>query len=88
VRPSALLHDWIFNVVFFSSAISENNINGVIIWRKKRGQGKIKQCVHPFFRDNLNSDAYIVSKEFKQHPDSFISLEILSQAKSILSRLT
>jgi hypothetical protein len=27
--------------------------------------------VHPFFRDNLNSVAYIVSKEFNQDPELF-----------------
>jgi hypothetical protein len=27
--------------------------------------------VHPFFRNNLNSDAYIVSKELNQDPEQF-----------------
>jgi hypothetical protein len=46
-----------------------------------------KHLVQPFFRDNLNSGAYIVLKEFDQDPDSFVLWEILSQAKSILSCL-
>jgi hypothetical protein len=41
--------------------------------RKKRGQRKIKRWMHPFFRDNLSSGAYIVSKELNQDPDSFLS---------------
>jgi hypothetical protein len=48
---------------------------------------KRKLWVHPFFRDNLNPSAYIVSKELNQDPVSFASWEILSQAKSILSCL-
>jgi hypothetical protein len=43
--------------------------------------------VRPIFRDNLNSCGYIVSKEHNQGTDSFISWEINSQAKSILSCL-
>jgi hypothetical protein len=56
-------------------------------WHKERGQGKIKRWVYLFFRDNLNSGTYIVLKEPNQYPDSFISREILSQAKSILFHL-
>jgi hypothetical protein len=46
-----------------------------------------KHSVHPFFRDSLNSSAYIVSEELNQDQDSFISWEILSQAESILFSL-
>jgi hypothetical protein len=80
-----------FNIMQFSSAVSDNNTEPAIIWwsrrHKKKGQGKIKHWVHPFFHDNLNSGSYIVSKELNQDPDSFISREIPSQAESILSRL-
>jgi hypothetical protein len=55
--------------------------------RNKREQGKIKRLVHPYFRDNLSSGPYIVSKELNQDPEPFISREILSQAKVIFSRL-
>jgi hypothetical protein len=47
---------------------------------------KIKHWVHPFFRDDLKSGTFVVSKELNQDPDSFVSSQILSQAKSILSR--
>jgi hypothetical protein len=46
-----------------------------------------KYWMNPFFCDNLKWRAYIVSKEFNQESNSFISWEILSQAKSILSCL-
>jgi hypothetical protein len=45
---------------------------------------KRKYWVHLFFHDNLNFGAYSASKELNQDPDSFISWEILSQAKSTL----
>jgi hypothetical protein len=35
--------------------------------------GKEKLWVHPFFHDNLNSGAYIVSKELNQDPELFKS---------------
>jgi hypothetical protein len=41
--------------------------------------------MQPFFRGNLESGAYIVPKELNRDPDSFVSWEILSQAKSVLS---
>jgi hypothetical protein len=44
---------------------------------------KRKHWVHPFFCDDLNWSAYIVSKELNLDPDSFVSWEILSQAVSI-----
>jgi hypothetical protein len=52
----------------FFSAMSDNNIDPVIIWwwlrwHEKKGNGKRKHRVHLFFYDNLNSGAYIVSKE-------------------------
>jgi hypothetical protein len=64
--------------VRFFSAMSDNNIDPVIIWwwlrrRKRRKQGKRKYWVHLFFRDNLNSGAYIVSKEHNQDPELFKS---------------
>jgi hypothetical protein len=34
---------------------------------------KRKHWVHPFFRDNTNSGAYIVLRELNQDPDSFVS---------------
>jgi hypothetical protein len=48
---------------------------------------KKNNWVHPYFRDSINSGAFIVSKELNQDPDSFVSWEILPQAKSILSCL-
>jgi hypothetical protein len=52
----------------------DNNIDPVVIWRwlrrrKRRNQEKRKHWVHPFFRNNLNSRAYIVSKEFNHDPE-------------------
>jgi hypothetical protein len=41
--------------------------------RKRRGQGKRKRWVQPFFRDKLNSSARIVSKEINQDPELFKS---------------
>jgi hypothetical protein len=35
--------------------------------------GKRKHLVQSFFRDSLNSGAYIVSEELNQDPDSFVS---------------
>jgi hypothetical protein len=62
----------IFDFVNFFPAMSNNNIDPVVIWWwlrqcKKRGNGKRKHWVHPFFHDNLNSGAYIVSKELSQN---------------------
>jgi hypothetical protein len=56
--------------------MSDNNIDPVIIWWwlrrcKRRRQEKRKHWVHLFFRENLNSDAYIVSKELHQDPKLF-----------------
>jgi hypothetical protein len=48
---------------------------------------KRKRGVHLFFRDNLSSGSYIVSKELSQEQESFVSWEVLSQTKSILSFL-
>jgi hypothetical protein len=48
---------------------------------------KSKHWVHPFFCDRLNSGSYTVSKKRNQDPESFISWEIPSQAKSISSHL-
>jgi hypothetical protein len=48
---------------------------------------KRKYWVLPFFCDNLNWGAYIVSKELNRDPDYVVSCEFLSQAKSILSCL-
>jgi hypothetical protein len=67
-----------FNFVQLSSAKADNNTDPVVTWwwlrrREKRCQGKIKRGVHPFFRDILNSGAYIVSKELNQDPDSAVS---------------
>jgi hypothetical protein len=58
----------------FFSAVSDNNTDPIIIWwwlrrRKKRGQRKRNL----FFCDDLNSGAYIVSKERKQNPELFKS---------------
>jgi hypothetical protein len=48
----------------------------------------IRETLGPFIRDILlKSGAYIVLKELNQDPDSIISWEILSQVKSVLSRL-
>jgi hypothetical protein len=63
--------------------MSDNNIDPVIIWwwlrrRKNRGNGKRKHCVHSFFRGNLNSGAYIVSKELNQDPELFKSFYRMS----------
>jgi hypothetical protein len=35
----------------------------------RREDRKKKHWVHPFFHDNLNSGAYIVSKELNQDPE-------------------
>jgi hypothetical protein len=64
------------NFVHFSSALSDNDIYPVIIWwllrrRKRRRQEKRKHWMHPFFRGNLNSGAYIVSKELNNDPEMF-----------------
>jgi hypothetical protein len=69
--------------VQFFSAISDNNIDPVIIWcwfrrRKRRRQEKRKRWVHTAFRDNLNSGAYIVSKELNQDPELFQSFYRMS----------
>jgi hypothetical protein len=68
--------------VHFFSAISDNNTDPVIVWwlrwRKKRGQEERKYWVHLFFRDNLNSGAYIVSKELNQDPELFKSFYRMS----------
>jgi hypothetical protein len=63
--------------------MSDNNTEPVIIWRRlrrreKRGQEKRKHWVHPFFRDSLNSGAYIVSKELNQEPELLKSLYRMS----------
>jgi hypothetical protein len=63
--------------------MSDNNTDRVTIrrWlrrRKKRGNGKRKHWVHPFFRDNLSSGAYIVSKELNQDPELFKSFYRMS----------
>jgi hypothetical protein len=60
-----------------------DNIDPAIIWwwlrrRKKRRQEKSKHWVNPFFRDNLNSGAYIVSKELNQDPELFKSFYRMS----------
>jgi hypothetical protein len=73
----------IFNFMHFSSAMSDNNTDPVIIWWwlrrcKKRGQEKRKYWVHPLFRDNLNSGAYIVLKEPNQDPKLFKALHQIS----------
>jgi hypothetical protein len=39
--------------------------------RERRRQDKRKHWVHPFFRDNLNSGAYMVWKELNQDPELF-----------------
>jgi hypothetical protein len=54
---------------------SDNNIDRVIIWRWLRGVRVdwTEHWVPPFFRDNVNSGAYIVSKEFNQDPELFKS---------------
>jgi hypothetical protein len=64
------------NFMHFSSAMWENHIDPVIIWwwlrrRKMRRRAKRKHWVHPFFRDNWNSGAHIVSKKFNQDPELF-----------------
>jgi hypothetical protein len=58
--------------------MSDNNTDPVLMWRwlrprEKRGQGKREHWVHPFLRDNLSSDASIVSKELNQDPELFKS---------------
>jgi hypothetical protein len=63
--------------------MSDNNVDPVMIWwwlrwRKRKRQEKRKHWVHPFFRDNLNSGAYIVSKELKQDPNLFKSFYRMS----------
>jgi hypothetical protein len=65
--------------------MSDNNIDSVVIWwwlrwlrRRKRRQEKRKHWVHPFFRDNLNPGAYIVSRELNQNPELFISFYRMS----------
>jgi hypothetical protein len=40
-------------------------------WCEKRGNGKGKHWVHLFFRDNLNSGAYIILEELNQVPEQF-----------------
>jgi hypothetical protein len=71
------------NFVHFSFVMSEINIDPVMIWwwlrrRKRRRQEKRKHWVHPFFHDNLNSRAYIVSKELNQDPELFKSFYRMS----------
>jgi hypothetical protein len=69
--PASFLH--------FFFAMSDNNIDPVMIrsiwwWlrrRKRRRREKRKHWVHPFFRDNLISGAYIVLKELNQDPELF-----------------
>jgi hypothetical protein len=63
--------------------MSDYNTNPVIIWwwlrrRKKRGQEKRKHWVHPFFHDNLNSGAYIITKELNQDLELFKSFYRMS----------
>jgi hypothetical protein len=53
--------------------MSDNNIDPVMMWWLRVRQEKRKHWVHPFFRDNLNSGAYIVSKELDKDPDLFKS---------------
>jgi hypothetical protein len=71
------------NIVHFYSAMSDNNIDPVMIWlwlrrRKRRRQEIRKHWVHPFFRDNFNSRAYIVSKELTEDPELFNSFYRMS----------
>jgi hypothetical protein len=62
--------------------MSDNNTDPVIIWRlrwrEKRGQEKRKYQVHLFFRNNLNSGTYIVSKELNQNRELFKSFYQMS----------
>jgi hypothetical protein len=63
--------------------MSDNIIGPVIIcwwlrWHKKRGNGKRKHWVDPFFCGNLNSVAYIVLKELNQDPELFKSFYQMS----------
>jgi hypothetical protein len=65
------------------SAVSDDNTDPVIIlwWlrsQKRRQQEKRKHWVHPFFRDNLNSCAYIVLKELNHDPELFKSMYRMS----------
>jgi hypothetical protein len=54
--------------VHFFSGMSDNNIDPVIQYGGGR-DGVRKLSVHPFFRDNLNSGVYIVSKGLNQYPE-------------------
>lgn len=61
---------WSYFVHLFS-AMSENNNDTVLMfvvaetaWGEEMG----KHWAYPFFRDNLNRVAYIVSKEFNDDP--------------------
>jgi hypothetical protein len=62
--------------------MSDNNTDPVIMWwlkwHKRRRQKKRKHWVHSFFHNNLNSGAYIVSKELNQDPESFKSFYRMS----------
>jgi hypothetical protein len=61
------------------SAMSDNNIDPVMIrWWLRRCKRRRKHWVHPFFRDNLNSGNYIVSKERNQDPELFKSFYRMS----------
>jgi hypothetical protein len=62
--------------------MSDNNIDPVIMcwwlrWRKKRGNGKRKHWVDPFFHDNLDC-APIVSEKLNQDPELFKSFYRMS----------
>jgi hypothetical protein len=57
--------------------MSDNSTDLVVIcrwlrYREMRGRGgEVEHWVHPAFLDNLNSTAFIVSKELNQDPVSF-----------------
>jgi hypothetical protein len=61
--------------------MSYNNVDPLIIWwwlRLSKRRQERKHWVHPFFRNNLNSGAYIVSKEIGQDPELFKSFYRMS----------
>jgi hypothetical protein len=64
------------NFAHLSSAMTNNNIDPVMIWwwlrwHKRRRQAKRKHWIHPLFHDNLNSGAYTVLNKLTQDRELF-----------------